>query len=204
MIRILKKWLDMIIIIPLVAMFAAALISLVMAPVYRSSTIVMVSAAGASGVMSDYNSLNLNRQLVKTYGELAVGQDVLQEVANKLNGISPDALRDQITVSPVKDLELLKISVKDKSPERAAFIASETVNVLRKKINQLYGSDNIRIVSNAEIPLKQEQPNIVVNTASAGVAGLIIAIIIAFWREEKSIKALQCEGFSPNRDRRER
>lgn len=191
MFEILKKRLDILIIIPIIAIFVAGAVSIAMVPVYRATATILIAAPGVSGTVSDYNALNLNRQLVKTYGELAVGQDVLQEVANQLKGISPDDLMDKITISPVKDLELLKISVIDQSPERAVFIANKMVDVLRKKTNQLYGSDNIKIVSNAEIPSKKEQPNIIVNTTAAGVAGLIIAIIISFWLEDKSFKARQ-------------
>ncbi len=187
MFEILKKRLVILIIIPITAVFAAATVSLTMVPVYRTSATIMVTAPSAGGAVSDYNSLILNRQLVKTYCELAVGQDSLQEVAGQL-GISPGELAKKIIVSPVKDLELLRISVKDQNPERAAFIANNMVEVLRKKTRFLYQSDNIRVVSFAQIPVKQEQPDILVNTIAAGMAGLIVTIIIIFWLEDKSLR----------------
>lgn len=187
MIEILKKRLVLLIIIPITAIFAAATVSLTMVPVYRASATIMVTAPSAGGAVSDYNSLILNRQLVKTYCELAVGQDSLQEVAGQL-GISPGELAKKIIVSPVKDLELLRISVKDQNPERAAFIANNMVEVLRKKTRFLYQSDNIRVVSFAQIPVKQEQPDILVNTIAAGMAGLIVTMIIIFWLEDKSLR----------------
>lgn len=189
MIQVLKKRLDILIIIPMVAMFAAAAISLVMTPVYQSTTIIMVNAANTGKSESDYNSLLLNRQLVKTYCTLAVLQDSLLEVAAGQKSVSPSELADKITVSPVKDLELLKISVKDESPERAAFIANKTVDVLRNKTKLLYGSDTIKVISNAEVSAKQDKFGvIIIYTTAAGVAGLIFAIIISFWLKDKSIE----------------
>lgn len=189
MIQVFKKRLDILIIIPMVAMFAAAAISLIMTPVYQSSTIIMVTAANAGGNVLDYNSLNLNRQLVKTYCTLAVLQDSLLEVAAHLKGVSPYELADKITVSPVKDLELLKISVKDENPERAAFIADKTVEVLRNKTKLLYGSDTIRVISYAGVSPIQDKPGIVIiSTTAAGIAGLIAAVIVIFWLEDKSIR----------------
>lgn len=188
MIKILKKRLDIILIIPMVAVITAGAISLLMAPVYRVAATIMVAASVTEDSVADYNSLILDRQLVKTYGELASGQDVLQEVARQLNGISAVELVDKISVSPVKDLELLRISVRDENPERAVFIANTTVKVLREKTMQLYGKDNIKLISYAETPLKQDKPDILVNTAAAFLAGLIVAIIISFWLEEKTFK----------------
>lgn len=193
MIEILKKRLAILIIIPMAAVIAAGAYSLTMVPVYRASATVMIAATGAGGPISDYNSLIFNRQLVKTFGELAVGQDSLEEVAKQLKGISPGELAGKITVSPVKDLELLRISVKDENPERAAFIANKSIDALRKKSKLLYGSDHIKVISYAEVPARQDKPNIPVNTTAAGVAGLIVALIISFWLEDSSSKYKACQ-----------
>lgn len=188
MIQVLRKRLGILIIIPMVAMFAAATISLVMTPVYRSSTTIIVATTGAGGTASDYNSIILNRQLVKTYAALVDAQDSLIEIASQMEGVSPSELAGKITATPVKDLELLTISVKDGSPDRAAFIANKTVEVLRNKTKSLYGSDNIKVLSFAEAAAKQEKPDISMNTTAAGVAGLILALIISFWLENYYIR----------------
>ncbi|HBC93988.1 MAG TPA: hypothetical protein DCZ10_14105 [Pelotomaculum sp.] len=191
MIEILKKRLALLIIIPIASVITASIISLLIAPVYLASTTVMVNTAGEENPISDYNSLNLNRQLVKTYGELAVEQGILEEVTLQLTGISAIELADKITVTPVKDLELLRISARDEDPEIAAFIANTLVDVLREKTVQLYEKDNIRVVSYAEIPEKPDEPDFLVNIAGAFLAGLIVAILIAFGLEEKSFKIYQ-------------
>lgn len=188
MIRILKKRFDILIIIPMVAMFAAATISIIMTPVFRSSTTIMVAVTSAGVAASDYNSIILNRQLVKTFGELAVAKDSLIEVASQMQDISPSELAAKITVSPVKDLELLRISVKDESPTRAAYIANKSVEVLRKKTKTIYGSDYIKVISYAVAPSNHEKPNISINTTAAGVAGLIVALMISFWLEDYSLR----------------
>ena len=191
MIEILKKRLALLIIIPIASVITASIISLLIAPVYLASTTVMVNTAGEENPISDYNSLNLNRQLVKTYGELAAEQGILEEVTLQLTGISAIELADKITVTPVKDLELLRISARDEDPEIAAFIANTLVDVLREKTVQLYEKDNIRVVSYAEIPEKPDEPDFLVNIAGAFLAGLIVAILIAFGLEEKSFKIYQ-------------
>ncbi|MHB1043226.1 MAG: YveK family protein [Eubacteriales bacterium] len=191
MLDILKKRLFILIVIPMVAVIAACAVSIIMAPVYRAIATIMIAVPVADGSVSDYNSLILNRQLVKTYAALALEKDSLQEVAGQLKGISPDELEDRITVSPVKDLELLRISVIDENPERAAFIANKTVDVLWNKTKLLYENDNIKVISYARIPNKQDKPYILVNIAAAFLAGLIVAIIISFWLEDKSFRARQ-------------
>lgn len=191
MIHVLKKRLGILIIIPMVAMFAAATISLIMPPVYRSSTTIMVAATGAGSTAPNYNSLVLNRQLVKTYAALVETQDSLTEVASQMEGVSPSELAGKITATPVKDLELLTISVKDGSPDRAAFIANKTVEVLREKTKSLYGSDNIKVLSFAEAAAKQEKPDISMNTIASGIVGFIVALMISFWQENYSIRQIE-------------
>ncbi len=189
MIQVIKKRLDILIIIPMVAMFAAAVVSLVRVPVYQSTTIIMVNAANAGESGSDYNSLLLNRQLVKTFCALAVLRDSLMEVAAGIKNTSPSELAGKITVAPVNDLELLKISVKDENPERAKLIAQMTVEVLKNKTKLLYGSDTIKVISSTGASSKQDKPSIVIIcTAAAGAVGLVIAVIIAFWLEDKSVR----------------
>ncbi len=191
MIEILKKRLFLLIIIPIASIITASIISLLMTPVYLASTTIMVNTTGEENPISDYNFLNLNRQLVKTYGELATEQVILQEVTTQLNGITAIELADKITVTPVKDLELLRISVRDENPEIASFIANTMVDVLRKKTTQLYEKDNIKVVSYADIPVKPDQPDFLVNIAGAFLAGLIVAILSSFCLEEKSLKINQ-------------
>jgi len=191
LIEIIKKYLAILIIIPMTAVIAAGVVSLIMVPVYRATATIMIAAPGIGGTVSDYNSLLLNRQLVKTYGAIALEQDSLQEVAGQLKGIFPEELADKIDVSPVKDLEILRISVKDEDPQRAAFIANKTVDVLQQKTKLLYENDNIKVISYAEVPVKQDKPDISVNIAAAFLAGLIVAIIISFWLEDKSFKTRQ-------------
>ncbi|HOV80654.1 MAG TPA: hypothetical protein PK728_11235 [Bacillota bacterium] len=181
MIEIFKKRLDILILMPVAAMLAAAVISLVVMPAYRSSAIVMVDAAGTDGAANDYNSLLVNRQLVRTFCILAVLQDSLTEIAGQLKGVSTSELSKKISVSQVKDLELLKISVKDDNPERAAFIANKTVEVLRRKTRQLYGGDTIKVISYAESQAEEEKPGIIINTVAAGAGGLIFAAAISIW-----------------------
>lgn len=184
MIQILKRRLYILIIIPVAAMFAAAIGSLILTPFYRSSATIMVAVTGEEGTASDYNSLILDRQLVKTYGALATAPDSLIEIASQLQGVSPSELANKITVTPVKDLELLKISVTDENPQRAAGIANKTVEVLRDKAESIYGSDYIIVIGSAGIPSEPENPGILMSVAAAAIAGLIIALIISFWLED--------------------
>jgi capsular polysaccharide biosynthesis protein len=171
------------------AMFVVAAISLVRLPVYQSTTIIMVNAANEGQSGPEYNSLLLNRQLVKTFSTLAVVRDSLMEIAAGVKSVSPSELADKINVAPVKDLELMKISVKDENPERADLIAQKTVEVLQNKTKLLYGSDTIKVISSTASSTKQDKPGIVlICTAAAGAVGFVIAVIIAFWLEDKFIR----------------
>ncbi len=126
-------------------------------PKYKSYTsLVLAKSDNVSEDAKDTSTITqtditLNQKLVSTYSELIKSKNVLREVIKNLN-INEDEenLKGNITVSAVKDTELIQITVTNYYPDRASDIANEIAKVFTKKVGEIYHINNVYIVDEAE------------------------------------------------------
>ncbi|WP_066632823.1 YveK family protein [Desulfolucanica intricata] len=172
--------------VPVLAMVISAVISLyVIAPVYRSSTTLMVFRQPSVGTSYDVTlqTIMLNQKLVKSYTELAKSTLILNEVIKQNNlKMSAESLRQKVNVELLSNTELFKISVEDSNPTLSAMLANEMARVLSEKVAEMMNFDNIQIVDAASPPGKPIWPNHILNVLLAGVIGTLIILGIAFMR----------------------
>lgn len=126
-------------------------------PKYKSYTSLVL--AKSDNVSEDANDtstitqtdITLNQKLVSTYSELIKSKNVLREVIKNLNiNEDEESLKGNITVSAVKDTELIQITVTNYYPDRASDIANEIAKVFTKKVGEIYHINNVYIVDEAE------------------------------------------------------
>lgn len=99
--------------------------SVIQEPVYEASALVFLSQPSRDQ-LSELGYLS-GQQLMQTYSALLKTQPILDETANRL-GYEVDA--DQISVSQLRDTQILTVVVEDIHPERTAAIANTLVEVL--------------------------------------------------------------------------
>lgn len=125
-------------------------------PKYKSYTsLVLAKSDGVSGTVEEstitQTDITLNQKLVSTYSELVKSKNVLREVIKNLNiNEDEERLKSNITVSAVKDTELIQITVTNYYPDRARDIANEIAKVFTKKVGEIYHINNVYIVDEAE------------------------------------------------------
>ncbi|MDN5364403.1 MAG: protein tyrosine kinase modulator [Eubacteriales bacterium] len=189
--EIIAKRKKLLIQVPLIAVIVSAIISLFfLKPVYEASTTLMVGKSlatkkdGAIDVV-DYNTILANKQLAKTYGEIAKSRTVAQAVI-EASGVQMEVeeLQKMIDVAPVKDTELLKISVRDTDPRRAALLANTLAKEFSRRVIEIMKVDNVNIVDPAIVPAKPIKPRLVLNMVAAGIFGLIAAVLLIFLLEQ--------------------
>ncbi|SHK76108.1 YveK family protein [Desulforamulus aeronauticus] len=192
--RILKKGKWLLISLPLIAMIVSGIISFfVLTPRYEASTTLMVGKTyeGQNAMMVQYNDILTANQLVKTYSQLAKSRSVVEKVIEfeKLN-VTHEQLSKNIDVKPVKDTQLIQITVEDTNPERAAMLANTTAAVFMGKVVEIMKVGNVNIIDNAVAPESPVKPNKKLNIVVAGVIGLMIALGLVFLLEflDRTIK----------------
>lgn len=193
--RIIKKGKWILISLPIIAMVTSAIISFfVLTPRYAASTTLMVGKTyqGPNAMMLQYNDILTANQLVKTYSEIAKSRAVTEKVlqTEKLD-ITPEQLGQQIDVKPVKDTQLIQITVEDTDPERATRLANLTASVFINKVIEIMKVDNVNIVDHAVVPTSPVKPNKKLNIIIAGVVGFMVAIGLVFLLEflDRTIKS---------------
>lgn len=158
-------------------------------PMYTASTTLVLATSSGENTQDATNSITttdvtLNSKLVSTYSELVKSKKVLRKVISNLNiDVKEESLRKNITVSSVKDTELIEITVSNEEPiyatQIANEIANEIANVFSEEVNDIYNINNIHVVDTAEIPKEPSNINVSKNVILFAFVGLVIAIIYA-------------------------
>lgn len=132
---VLWRWWWLLVIGTVLAASTAFFVSQGMEPVYQASTTLLVNQAGNPAPLG-YDIAS--GQLVKTYAELLTKRPVLVKVAAKL-GLEGEFPAD-ISVCPVRDTQLLAVSVEDEDPQLAADIANTLPQVFIEQNEDLQAS----------------------------------------------------------------
>lgn len=185
-----KRWL-LIVALPLIAALTSGIISFyIIKPVYQASTTLIVGKKAEDisqallGQILDYNVLQANLQLAKTYGEIAKSRTVEQNVIEKLNlGMTVTELDNQVLINPVKNTEILEIQVQNTDPQLAASIANTMAAEFSAAVIEIKKVDSVSIVDEAVAPANPVKPNKMLNILIALLVGLMAAGGLAFLLE---------------------
>ena len=155
-------------------------------PKYSSSTTLVLAMAGTKESDNLNNSITttdvtLNAKLVPTYSELVKSKNILREVISNLN-INEDenSLKKDISVTSVKDTEVIKITVSHENALYAAKIANEIAKVFSEKINEIYKINNIYIVDEAEVAEALSNINHAKDILLFAFIGLVLSLSYTF------------------------
>ena len=193
--RVIKKGRWVILALPLIAMVTVGIISFfVLTPRYEASTTLMVGKTynGQNAMMLQYNDILTANQLVKTYSQIAKSRSITEKVIKTENlEMTPEQISEQIDVKPVKDTQLIEITVEDVDPERAARLANFTASFFIGRVTEIMKVDNVNIIDHAVTPEVPVKPNKKLNIVIAGIVGLMVALSLVFLLEflDRTIKS---------------
>ncbi len=121
----------------LVAMAIALLASFLLPPSYTATATVRISSATTGQLFNQNYDLQYTDRLMNTYSKLAVSGPVLSQLAQSLGMPKPPA----VSVDIPANTELMKISVEDGDPNRAAAAANLVANLLMQDFKAHYGQN---------------------------------------------------------------
>lgn len=118
----------------ILAASGALILSLLQTPIYAASTTILVNEA-RSGQYYDSTAIILtNEKLTRTYAEMMTKRPLLVKVAQKLN--LPYVI-DTVKVTPVRDTQLMQVTVEDINPVYASDFANELVNAFAEQLQEM-------------------------------------------------------------------
>lgn len=130
-------WAWLLILAALLAAAASYFFSSRMTPYYQSSTTVLVNEAPATKA-ADYTSVLLSEQLTSTYSLMMTSEPVLSQVAMEIGLTDPlDEIKKWVTVTPVRDTQLIQVSVETTNPDLSAKIANSIASIFAIQIKDI-------------------------------------------------------------------
>ena len=141
--------------------------------VYQADTTLIVSS-GMQSVGLDNNDVALNQKLVVTYSEIAKSRDILRRVISKYDlQETPEVLAKKISISVVKDTELIKLAYSCNDSKLSQAVTNELAEEFIKKVGQVMRIRNVSVVEKAIEPLQPlPKKRIIILLASIVLGGI--------------------------------
>ena len=135
--HMLRRWLWLILSLALIAGVIAFAVTSFIPASYQSTTTLMIKTS-ASSQSSEYNNIIAGERLALTYSQMLEGRPVLEQAIVKL-GI-PETLEDlekQVTAEPIRDTQLIRLSVSRHDPKEAALLANAVAETFVQHMKEL-------------------------------------------------------------------
>ncbi len=153
-------------------------------PMYTSRTSLLLATSNNTTDATETTNaitttdITINSKLVPTYRELVRSKKVLRQVISNLEiDVEEDQLRNNVTVTTVKDTEMIEISVTNYNPTYAARIANEIAKVFSNEVSETYNINNVHIVDEAEVENSPSNINHIKDIVIFVFIGLVIAVM---------------------------
>lgn len=182
-----RRWAWLIGLMAAVAAILGLIFSIQETTLYSSTATLLVSQSGPARTTPDFDTLRTRERIAKTYAEMLVKRPVIEAALADLQiNMSPGLLASRIIVTPIQDTELLKMTVSDTDPQRAADLANAIARVFPRIEGQLLGSSlasgrqTLYVVEDARPNATPVSPNIPRNLILAAVVGVLLALAVGF------------------------
>jgi polysaccharide biosynthesis transport protein len=140
--KYMRAWWWILLIVPLLAGTAGYVGSRVTTPTYQSTATLLVET-GQPG-SSTHSDIQASERLSRTFSQLLTGREVLDEtIAREGLNSSASSLRGRVSVSFVRDTQLIRVSVRSSDPAQAAAIANTLSEVFVENITERQQSASI-------------------------------------------------------------
>ena len=139
--RLIWRWSWLIVLCALVAGATAFLVSSNMTPIYQATSRLMINQGNSPGTSSSYSDILVSERVASTYSKLMTSGSTLTEALSRLGIDMPaEDLAAQITgvnVTPIRDTQLVDLTVKGISPELAAAVANALPQVFVEELREV-------------------------------------------------------------------
>ena len=147
---VIRRWIWLIVGCMLLAALAAFIVTSAISSNYEATATLLIQPAQDTR-SNEYNVLVAGERLALTYSEMLKGRAVLDVVIsqNKLDETA-DSLASKITAQPVRDTQLIRLTVKDSSPSQAALLANAIAEAFIEHVQTLQKERYAGSLSNLE------------------------------------------------------
>lgn len=143
-------------------------------PMYESSTSVYILNKNDGNTIT-YSDVQLGSTLTKDYARLITSRGVLEKVIESCAlEESIEELEKRVSVETLSDTRLIVITVTDKSPLMACYIADEIREEASARIEEVMDIEAVNMVDAANLPEKPAKPSV----KMWSVIGLLLGLFL--------------------------
>lgn len=152
-----------------------------MTPQYQASALMIVNTRQDTTANVTSDQLNSASKLVSTYSIIVKSDTVLNQVIANLGlNMSYETLADKVGVAAVDDTQVMEITVTDANPDGARQVCEQITQVAPDAILTAVEAGSVKVISAAGVDPDPVSPNVMRNTAIAGVLGLVVCLGVLF------------------------
>ena len=152
-----------------------------MTPQYQASALMIVNTRQDTTANVTSDQLNSASKLVSTYSIIVKSDTVLNQVIANLGlNMSYETLAGKVGVAAVDDTQVMEITVTDANPDGARQVCEQITQVAPDAILTAVEAGSAKVISAASVDPDPVSPNVMRNTAIAGVLGLVVCLGVLF------------------------
>lgn len=152
-----------------------------MTPQYQASALMIVNTRQDTTANVTSDQLNSASKLVSTYSIIVKSDTVLNKVIANLGlNMSYETLAGKVGVAAVDDTQVMEITVTDANPDGARQVCEQITQVAPDAILTAVEAGSVKVISAASVDPDPVSPNVMRNTAIAGVLGLVVCLGVLF------------------------
>jgi capsular exopolysaccharide synthesis family protein len=168
----------------------ALAVSFLQQPVYTATSQLFVSTTDSATTSDVFQGSQFSEERVASYARLLAGEELARRVIDDLGlELSPAALTEEVTATPVPDTVLIDVSVMDPDPERARDIAGAVGSEFGELVSELEtppgasGSPvRVLVVEFPDLPVSPSSPQPVRSAVIGVIVGLLLGAAAALIR----------------------
>jgi capsular polysaccharide biosynthesis protein len=186
LLRTMWRRLWVILLVPLVLVGLSVGYGLSQTPIYQTSATILIGQEPVVDPASDAaNDLQDLQWFMPTLAAAANSRPVAEDAAQRLGlSVSPEYVQGSMGVEQIPETQLLVVSFRDPSPERAQMIANTIGDAVSERLPELgpngSGSITATVWEQAPLPYSPVSPDLMRNVLVALALGLMLGIGLAF------------------------
>ena len=197
---LVKKNILMILAVTIASAVVGFLISaFLLSPQYEASATLIVNSREDQTAQTTITNDQITSatKLVDTYSVILTSDTVLDKAIADLElTLDYEELLDKVTVESVNGTQEMKISVQDEDPVLAQRIVANIVEQAPEIIIQTVKAGSVEVISQAKTAEEPVSPKKVMNTAIAGILGLVLALGFVLLRNVMNNKFMTDDDIS--------
>lgn len=153
-------------------------------PLYKATASMVVNAkerynSGEEELSQSASDIYLAQKMVNTYSVVLKSNRVMEYVIDDLNlDLTPEELRGLVDLSPVRDTQVLLVSVVAVDPAMAVEIANSLMKVAPQAMMETVERGSLNVLDAAKLPQSTVPARTKMNVAIGAILGLMLGLFI--------------------------